>query len=129
MVPVDLAPLTGPKVSVKLSGMAGSDPTSDALEPLRARTEVLIRAILDGDGVTSPGARREAFDGTPADALTSRYVDLVRKHAYRITDSDVAALRAAGLSEDAIFGLAVAAALGAGMERLRAGLAVLDMKT
>jgi alkylhydroperoxidase family enzyme len=109
--------------------MAGSETTSDALEPLRSRTDLLIRAILDGEGVTAPEARREAYDGTPADPLIGRYVDLVRRHAYRITDGDVAALRAAGLGEDAVFELTAAAALGAGMERLRAGLALLDMTT
>jgi alkylhydroperoxidase family enzyme len=76
-----------------------------------------------------PEARREAFDGAPADPMIGRYVDLVRRHAYRITDGDVAALRGAGLGDDAIFELTAAAAMGAGMERLRAGLALLDMKT
>jgi alkylhydroperoxidase family enzyme len=116
-------------VSVRLGGVAGSDPPLDALERLRTRTEALTRAILDGDGVTAPEARREAFDGAPADPLIGRYVDLVRWHAYRIADSDVAALRDAGLGEDAVFELTAAAALGAGMQRLRAGLALLHMKT
>lgn len=48
---------------------------------------------------------------------------------YRITDSDVAALRDAGLGEDAVFEFTAAAALGAGMQRLRTGLTLLDMKT
>ena len=116
-------------MSVRLSVVAGSDPTLDVLERLRARTEALTEAILDGDGVTTPAARREAFDGTPADPLIGRYVDLVRRHAYRITDSDVAALRDAGLGEDAVFEFTAAAALGAGMQRLRTGLALLDVKT
>jgi alkylhydroperoxidase family enzyme len=127
--PVDLASLTGWRVSVRLSVMEGLDHTSDALGRLRARTEGLVRAILDGDGVTTPEARREAFDGTPADPMIGRYVALVRRHAYRITDGDVAALRATGLGEDAVFELTAAAALGAGMQRLRAGLALLEMKT
>jgi len=114
---------------VRLSVVAGWDPRSDALGQLRARTEGLTRAILDGDGGTTLKSRREAFDGTPADPLIGRYVDLVRRHAYRITDGDVAALRAAGHGDDAIFELTAAAALGAGMERLRAGLALLDIET
>jgi hypothetical protein len=59
--------------------VAGSDPPLDALERLRTRTEALTQAILDGDGVTAPEARREAFDGAPADPLIGRYVDLVRR--------------------------------------------------
>jgi len=50
------------------------------------------------------------------------YVDTVRRHAFRVTDAQVEALSAAGLSEDEIFELTVAAAVGAGLERLDAGM-------
>jgi alkylhydroperoxidase family enzyme len=50
------------------------------------------------------------------------YCDTVRRHAYRVTDAQVDELRAAGLGEDEIFELTVAAAAGAGLERLEAGL-------
>lgn len=53
------------------------------------------------------------------------YVETVRRHAYRVTDRQVEELRAAGLSEDEIFELTVATAVGAGLERLEAGLAAL----
>ena len=53
------------------------------------------------------------------------YLDTVRRHAYRATDQDVAELRARGLPEDEIFELTVAAAVGAGLERLAAGLEAL----
>ena len=43
----------------------------------------------------------------------------------RVTDEDVAELRSSGLSEDEIFELTVAAAVGAGLERLYAGLRTL----
>lgn len=59
----------------------------------------------------------------PAAAQT--YVETVRKHAYRVTDAQVEALRAAGLGEDEIFELTVAAAVGAGLERLDAGMRAL----
>jgi alkylhydroperoxidase family enzyme len=49
----------------------------------------------------------------------------VRRNAYRVTDRDVLELREGGLSEDEIFELTVAAAVGAGLERLEAGLRVL----
>jgi len=54
-----------------------------------------------------------------------QYVETVRRHAYRVTDAQVEALRAAGLSEDEIFELTVATAVGAGLERLDAGLGTL----
>jgi alkylhydroperoxidase family enzyme len=53
------------------------------------------------------------------------YVEKVRRNAYRVTDRDVLELRESGLSEDEIFELTVAAAVGAGLERLEAGLGVL----
>jgi alkylhydroperoxidase family enzyme len=53
------------------------------------------------------------------------YIDKVRRHAYRVTDEDVAALRAAGYSEEAIYDLTVAAAAGAARERFEAGMRAL----
>ena len=57
---------------------------------------------------------------TPPELAT--YVEKVRLHAYRVTDGDVDALRAAGFSEDEIFEHTVSAAVAAGLERLDAGL-------
>ena len=53
------------------------------------------------------------------------YLEMVRRHAHRITDDDVERVKAAGLSEDEIFEHTVAAAVAAGLERLDAGLRVL----
>ena len=49
----------------------------------------------------------------------------MRANAYRTTDAQVEALRDAGLAEDEIFELTVAAAVGAGLERLAAGMRTL----
>lgn len=88
----------------------------DALLDTPADTEqTLRRAVLERSG----GDR----DGVPATLRT--YVDKVANHAYRVTDQDVAALQAAGLSDDAIFEITVAAAVGAAMHRLRRGMAAL----
>ena len=59
----------------------------------------------------------------PADLRT--YVETIGRHAYRITDEDVEALKRAGYSEDEIFEISLSAALGAGMSRLERGLAAL----
>ena len=53
------------------------------------------------------------------------YLETVRRHAYRVSDEQVAELRAVGLSEDEIYELTVAAAVSAGLERLEAGLRAL----
>jgi alkylhydroperoxidase family enzyme len=80
-------------------------------------------ALLGPEGSVDPALRRAVFEGDSAepDALRA-YVEKVRLHAYRVTDDDVAALRAAGFDDDALFELTLAAAAGAGFERLYAGL-------
>lgn len=87
----------------------------------------VTHAVLDSAGVTSTAIRWAAFhrrfDDLPA-ALRP-YVDLVARHAYRVTDEDVAALKQAGYSEDAIFEITAAAALGAAVVRLERGLIAL----
>ena len=50
------------------------------------------------------------------------YLEKVRRRAYTVTDADVAALRAAGVSEDEIFEHTVAAAVAEGLRRLDIGL-------
>ena len=59
-----------------------------------------------------------------APALTP-YLDKVRDCAYTITDADLAALAAAGISEDEIFERTVAVAVAEGLRRLDAGLGVI----
>ena len=56
----------------------------------------------------------------------ARFVSLVQRQAHRVTDADVSALTAWGLSDDAIFEITVAAAAGAAQESLDAGLALLE---
>jgi alkylhydroperoxidase family enzyme len=84
-------------------------------------------AVLDSRGTTSNAVRWAAFhrrlDELPAELRT--YVDTVARHAYRVTDEDIEALKRAGHSEDAIFEVTAAAALGAAILRLERGLIVL----
>jgi alkylhydroperoxidase family enzyme len=70
--------------------------------------------------------RDAAKPNRPIPAKAAAYAATVRRHAYRVTDAQVEALRAAELSEDDIFELTVAAAVGAGLERLDAGLRTLQ---
>jgi hypothetical protein len=97
----------------------------------------LREAVLDGSGTTSPELRRAAaarsaeLGGGPAAAEGEiptdlrGYVDTIARHAYRVTDEDIDALRRAGWSEDAIFEISISAAVGAGFARLERGLAAL----
>jgi hypothetical protein len=95
--------------------------------------ERILGTVLDGPGTLEPALRRAAFDRARSDTSVASslpdefagYVDKVNRHAYRVTDADVEGLRRAGWSEDQIFELTVAAAVGAGDRRLTAGLAAL----
>jgi hypothetical protein len=88
----------------------------------------LVESVLDGPGELEPAVRKaiagEVGGGQIPPALLP-YLDKVAHRAWTMTDEDIQALRRAGLSEDQIFEATVAAALGAGLERLRAGLAAL----
>lgn len=86
----------------------------------------LEAAVLDGPGDTTRSERKAAADGQPEGANVAAFVEKIRRHASRVTDKDVADLRASGLTEDAVFELTAAAALGAALVRLRTALAVID---
>lgn len=85
----------------------------------------LQRAVLDTPGATDEPTRRAAFAGQDVPEPLAAYLGAVREASYRVTDADVAGLVAAGVSEDAVFELTVAAALGAARLRLDAGLRAL----
>lgn len=89
----------------------------------------LARTVLEGPGVLSPDVRRALADGGDGPDGAAAYVAKLRQQAAEIGDADVAALKAAGLSEDAIFELTVAVAFGEGMRRLAAGMAALEGAT
>jgi hypothetical protein len=61
----------------------------------------------------------------PAAPALAPYLDKVRDCAYTVTDDDVAALVAAGHSEDELFEQTVAVAIAEGLRRLDAGLAAI----
>lgn len=90
---------------------------------VRDALAALELSVVEGPGVTAPAARRAAAMGSTEDSALARYLDQVRGAAYRVTDEEVAALRAAGHSDDELFELTVAASFGAAKARLDAGLA------
>lgn len=99
--------------------------------------ERLRQAVLEGNTATSAEVRRAAESRAAASAGRSArerelapelvgFVDKVARRAHSITQDDVDALRRAGYSEDAIFEVITAAAIGAGLGRLERGLAALS---
>jgi len=91
----------------------------------KLRTAVIER-VLEASATTSTERRRAAFDNAGVEEAACVLVDKVTRTAWKVTDEDVAAARAAGLAEDAIFELVVAAALGQSSRQLASALAVLD---
>jgi alkylhydroperoxidase family enzyme len=94
-------------------------------ERFRPLRDALARAILDRDGATDRAARRRAYDGEADKSAVGSYVATVRDHAYRVTDDHVTALRAAGMSEPAVFELTVATAVGQATRQYDSALAAL----
>ncbi|MPZ57049.1 MAG: hypothetical protein GEU91_11245 [Rhizobiales bacterium] len=73
---------------------------------------MLVARILGGDGEAPPAWRRAAFDNSGLAEPLSALVDKVARHAHRVTDQDIAAAKASGLSEDQVFEIVVCAAVG-----------------
>jgi len=89
--------------------------------------ERVAEAILTTPGDADLELRRavEAYAAGRSTAIPDDlrpYLEKVVRNAYKVTDADVDGLREAGYSDDAIFELTLAAALGAAQARLDAGL-------
>ena len=90
----------------------------------RFRDKVL-ESVLQGRGETDPAIRQAAADGRGVPADLEALVDKIHRHAYRVTDEDLARLRST-YADDQLFEIIVSAALGASRKRLLAGLAALE---
>ena len=97
-----------------------------------AYTARLVDGVLAQPGHTPPQLRRAVLAraaGTGGEDLPvelAEYVDTVAQHAYRVTDEQLGRLRQSGHSDDILFEMTVAAALGAALGRLERGLAALS---
>ncbi|HTJ41676.1 MAG TPA: hypothetical protein VL463_06250 [Kofleriaceae bacterium] len=94
----------------------------------RVYLEELRKAVFDSDGVTSRDLRRQAADGKDLPPELAPVIDKIRKHAYKVTPEDIEALKKAGRSEDEIFELTCAAAVGVSIHRCERALATLEGK-
>jgi alkylhydroperoxidase family enzyme len=94
----------------------------------RERKELVAR-ILDGPGEASHAWRRAAFDNSGLADPLQTLIEKVAKHAFKVTDQDIAAARASGLSEDQIFELVVCAAIGQATRQYDAALMALETAT
>lgn len=91
--------------------------------------KALLARVLRGRGRASAADRRAAFDHAGLTAPLSSLVAKVATHAHHITDDDIAAAKASGLTEDAIFEIVVCAALGQATRQYESALAALAAAT
>jgi alkylhydroperoxidase family enzyme len=94
----------------------------------QART-ALVKRILEGAGKASPSERRAAFNNSSLSEPLGGLVDKVARHAYRVTDEDITAAKASGLTEDQLFEIVVCAAVGQATRQYDTALAALEAVT
>jgi alkylhydroperoxidase family enzyme len=87
----------------------------------------LVARILEGEGRASPALRRAAFDNAGLAEAVATLVEKVAKHANTVIDQDIAATRAAGLTDDQIFEVVVCGAVGQAVRQHETALAALDL--
>jgi hypothetical protein len=100
----------------------GQDEPGDPREAAALRDRrfrELVAAVAHGPGVLPPGVRESLVVGTAPPEGLSDFVAKVADGGLAVTDEDVAALLAAGYTEDAVFECLVAVAVAAGGARLR----------
>jgi alkylhydroperoxidase family enzyme len=100
----------------------------------------MITSVLTRQGHTAPELRQSIEAYTARDHGADRaetvlpreivgYVEKISRHAYKVTDRDIAALKEAGYTEDQILEITISASLGPAMARLERGLSLLDQET
>jgi alkylhydroperoxidase family enzyme len=86
----------------------------------------LLETVLTTAGVTDSATREAASRGHGLAPILEDYVAKVQRRSHLVTDGDFATLRANGYSEDDIFEITVAAALGAAHAALQSALAAME---
>jgi len=90
----------------------------------RLRDRVL-ESVLQGPGESDPAIRQSAAEGTGSPSDLQPLIDKIHRHAYKVTDEDIARAQAK-YGDDQMFEIVVSAALGASRQRLLVGLKALD---
>lgn len=94
-------------------------------DPHAGLRDVVLTRVLNSPGETEPVLRQAAANGKGVPADLQRLVDKIHRHAYKVTDDDIAAAQAK-YGDDKVFEIVVSAALGAANQRLQAGLTALN---
>jgi hypothetical protein len=99
------------------------------MSDIRQARRAVIARILEGPGTTPHAQRHAAFDNAGLAEPLRTLIQKVAKHAYKVTDDDIAAARVSGPSEDQIFELVVCAAIGHATRQCDTALAALEAAT
>lgn len=102
-----------------------SDASAKVTDPHAELRDRVFQTVLRGPGACEPGTRRAVADGAGMPDDLRALVEKVQRHAYQVTDEDVARVQAK-YGDDRTFEIIVSAALGASRRRLAAGLAALE---
>ena len=94
-------------------------------DPHATLRDRVLETVLEGPGETYPVLRNSAANGTGVPADLRTLVEKIHRHAYKVTDEDMAAAQAK-YGDDQMFEIVVSAALGASRNRLLAGLKALN---
>jgi hypothetical protein len=94
-------------------------------DPHEALRHTVLHRVLDGPGESDVSKRHAVAANAGLPPELRAFVEKIHRHAYRVTDDDVARLQATH-SDDVLFELVVSAALGASEQRLIAGLKALE---
>jgi hypothetical protein len=89
----------------------------------------LIDRILQGKGDSSRQQRQAAFNNADLPQPLSSLINKVALHAYKVTDSDIDAVKNTGVSEDRLFELIICGAVGQASRQYESGLAALAEAT
>ena len=95
----------------------------------RRAHETLVTRVLEGDGRTSRGRRRAAFDNAVLGEPLHTLIGKVAERPSQVTEADVAAAKSSGCTEDQLFELVICAAVGQSTRLYEAGLAALAEAT
>ncbi len=85
----------------------------------------LVERVLYSEATADRDVRRAAFDNALSDGPIRTLIEKVADRSYTVTDDDIAAVRAIGLTEDQIFELIVCAAVGVAERQYTAATAAL----
>jgi alkylhydroperoxidase family enzyme len=101
-------------------------PDPQVRDEKRAAHRALVDSVLHGPGTTTVEQREAAFQHAEVDPALQPLLGKVATGAAGITDADFDRARAAGLSDDQVFELVIAAAVGHSTRMYESGLAALD---